>query len=101
MAVNTVVTDRSSLTDTTQIQTVLLPAWRIILTRTLRVYLQSLLGMLSAAGLGAIPTGSQTDAWHMIYHMLGLALFPAAFSFLQNSLELLNRLDETRPALRG
>lgn len=82
-----------------------LPWWQMIGVRALRVYLQSLLGFLTAATTGlAQQFGVQTpvgDFGHLFLSCAGLALAPAAFSLLQNSIELLTKLDTSKPQLRA
>jgi hypothetical protein len=87
------------------VQVIAMPWWQIVLVRTARVYAQSLLGFLTAAGLGAtgavgvkMPTG---DFLHLFGACAGLALAPAVFTLIQNVVELLAKLDVTRPTLRA
>lgn len=88
---------------TTDVRVVVVSAARVVAIRTARTYLQSLLGFLGAAVVGAIPTDplDPPDAWAKLATAAGLALFPAVISCLQNILELLGRLDVTQPELRG
>lgn len=76
---------------------------RIVLTRVARVYVQSLVGML-----GLVMTGIASDALitpndfgGKLVMAAGFALAPSAITLLQNALELLTRLDESRPELRA
>lgn len=62
--------------------------WRLILIRTARSYIQSLLGLLGARELGL--TGI-----HEISFIFVTAAFPAFISLLQNSLEILTKLDSS------
>jgi hypothetical protein len=73
-----------------------------LLTRTLRAYLQSLLGVIVAGSMGIAPEHLPAhDFLHLLRFAAGLALAPAILCFLQNSVELLTRLDQSNPALRG
>jgi hypothetical protein len=73
--------------------------------RFLRTYLQSLLGFILAVGSGAaggvgihIPVGDFGD---LLLKSAGLAVAPAVVSLLQNSIEILSRLDVTKPEVRA
>lgn len=82
---------------------VVVSAARVVVTRGLRTYLQALLGFLGATAIGVIPTDpvAPPEAWQRLVFAAGLALWPAVISVLQNVLELLGRVDVTRPELRG
>lgn len=77
------------------------PVW-IVLVRALRVYLQTLVGLLSAGATGmagsVLPAG---DFLHMIKVCAGLSLASAIMCALQNTLELLGNIDKHAPELRG
>ena len=82
-----------------------MPAWKMVLVRTTRVYLQSLLAFLTAATTGfagaigvQMPVG---DFWHLFRTSAAFAIAPAAMALLHNALELLARLDERKPSLRA
>lgn len=63
-----------------------LPAWKMVLVRTARSFLQSLLGLLTASAMGIISYGE-------LKRMVLIAACPALISFIQNSIEILTRLD--------
>ena len=69
--------------------------------RCTRVYVQTLLGLLSAGGLGAMPGWMPGDLWVNVQQAALLSLAPVVFTFLQNTLELLARLDERNPRWRA
>jgi len=78
---------------------------KMILIRTLRVYVQTLVALLLAGGTGAaaqvgviMPVG---DFWALLAASASLSLASAGITFLQNVLELLARLDVTHPAMRA
>jgi hypothetical protein len=103
----TVVTDRAANTAKMSARTILvaLSPLRIVLTRAARVYVQSLVGFLTAVMTGAagaagvqVPAG---DFWTLLLSCASLAVAPAAMSLLMNIAELLGKWDETRPELRA
>lgn len=97
-ATHTVVTDRPDETESPVIPVFLQPV-QIILIRAARTYLQSLLGMLTAmVGTQIIP---YTDFTDLFVKAASLAVAPMAFSLLQNTLELLAKLDKNSPTLRA
>lgn len=74
--------------------------------RSLRVYAQTFMGLLSAQGLGAVDAilGSSVTPADFVGKLkvaAALSFAPAAFTFLQNAAELVMRLDEKLPKLRG
>jgi hypothetical protein len=73
----------------------------MVLVRCARVYVQSLLGLLSAGGLGAMPGWLPGELWSNIQQAALLSCAPVVFTFLQNSMELLARLDERGPRWRA
>lgn len=87
------------------VQIVAMPAWQIIGVRALRVYVQSLLGFLTATSTGlAGAVGVHIDAGDFLRQVTvaaSLAVAPAFFSLLQNTAELLASIDTSRPTLRG
>ncbi len=103
----TVVTARAGTTDAQLGKTimVLMAPWKIVLVRACRVYLQSLVGLmttfLSGAAHAAGVQMSATDFWGTLVTCAGLAIAPAGMSALTNILELFNRWDETAPQLRA
>lgn len=73
--------------------------------RVLRTYLQSLVGFVLAVGSGAaggvginIQVGDFGD---LMLKSAGLAVAPAVMSLLQNSIEILSKLDQTNPQVRA
>lgn len=82
---------------------VVVPAVGVVLVRVVRTYLQTLIGLLTALGLGVLPVGpvDQLAVWQQVLVTAGLALFPAFMSLLQNTWELLGKWDVTKPELRG
>jgi hypothetical protein len=110
--VKTVVTERAGVepaaaaaSEVGAVTVVTMPAWQIAGVRTVRVYLQSLLGFLTAAGTGyataigvVMPVG---DFGHLFVVSASLAVAPAAFTLLQNVIELLAKIDASNPTLRG
>lgn len=109
--ISTVVTDREGL-GAQSILVVRVPPWRLVLTRAARTWLQTFL-----AGAGLLVIGSLVvdpadwAKWLTAAYLIDLgqrtlvclivATAVAAVSAAQNALELLWRLDETRPGLRG
>ncbi len=76
----------------------------VVLVRALRVYLQTLVGLL---GTGAIASGMVPpdllpagDFAHALRVAAGMSLGPAFVCAAQNTIELLGRLDERLPQLR-
>jgi hypothetical protein len=69
--------------------------------RCARVYLQTILGLLSAGGLGVMPGWTPGELASNVTQAALLSLAPVVFTFLQNTLELLARLDERRPEWRA
>ena len=87
------------------VQVVVMTWYGQVAVRVARTYLQSLIGFLSAIGSGAteavgihIPVG---DFWDLLLKSMGLAVAPAVFSLLQNTYEILTRLDQTNPQVRA
>jgi len=108
MAPATVITARADVSTDHQLSKVvivLMPPLRIIAVRASRVYLQTLLGLLGAFGLGAAADLGVTMApgtfWHTLMTCAGLALAPAVMSILQNTAELLARVDTNLPQMRA
>jgi hypothetical protein len=85
------------------VRVIVVSAARVVLVRTVRTYLQSLLGFLGATVVGVIPGDplAPPDAWAKLATAAGLALFPAVIAAIQNVLELLAKLDTCNPELRG
>jgi len=108
----TVVTERAEMNtdkELASVTVVALPPWKIILIRACRVYLQSLVGFLAATSIGvAGSVGAAVgtpiplmDFWHTLLFSLSLATAPAVISLIQNTLELLAKLDATNPTWRA
>jgi len=90
---------------TDDIQVVVVTWYKQALIRTVRTYLQSLLGFIVAVGSGAagavginIP---MQDFGQLFLSSASLAIAPAIISLLQNAVELLTRLDSTSPQMRA
>ena len=84
---------------------VILTWWQQALIRGARVYLQSLVGFLLAAGTGAaaavgvnLPVG---DFGKLLLSAGSMAVAPAFISLIQNSIEMLTKLDSSSPQLRA
>ncbi|MGH6689531.1 MAG: hypothetical protein ACREF4_02475 [Gammaproteobacteria bacterium] len=85
------------------IQVIVIPWWKQTAIRTVRTYLQALVGFLVAGGTGAaeavgvpLPAG---DFLSLLLASAGLSLAPAVIALLQNSVEILARLES--PATRA
>lgn len=87
-----------SSTPTTVIQ---MPIWQMVLVRVSRNYLQVVLGLLMADGLGAIEMAKDGSFWTVLFVSAKIALAPAAVALLQNVIEFLTRIDVNRPGLRA
>ena len=105
--VSTIVTARSDMTDhqLSKVAVVLMAPLKIIAVRASRVYLQTLIGLLGAFGLGvASEVGVTMTAgtfWHTLVACGSLALAPAVMSILQNTVELLAQVDAKLPQMRA
>lgn len=73
----------------------------IVVVRAARVYLQVVIGLLSAAGLGADGGMLPSAFGPLVWSVLQLALAPALMSVLTNSAELLGRVDVHYPRVRA
>ena len=72
----------------------------ILAVRALRVFLQTLLGLVTA-GL-VTPTALPTkDFVHLLALCASLSLAPAVVCIIQNMIELLARFDQKNPTLAG
>jgi hypothetical protein len=89
------------------VRLVVVSAVRVVFIRVARTYIQALIGLLTAFGLSAVgllPTAEPIDQlalWQKVLTAAGLALFPAFWSFLQNTGELLAKVDVKGPEWRG
>jgi hypothetical protein len=72
-----------------------------VFVRCARVYVQGVLGFATAGGLGLNIGLEAHEAGHLLTRAATLAIAPVAFTFLQNVVELLTRLDESLPRLRA
>lgn len=72
-----------------------------LFVRCARVYVQGVLGFASAEGLGLNIGLEAHETGHILSRAATLAIAPVAFTFLQNLLELLSRLDEKAPRWRA
>lgn len=87
------------------VKVVAMPWWKQTAIRTLRTYLQSLVGFLLAGGTGlagavGVPMPAY-DFWALLQSSAGLALAPAVISLLQNGIEILAKLDSNNPEIRA
>lgn len=80
-----------------------MPWYQMIAIRATRVYLQSLIGFLTAGGTGiAEAVGVPLDQFGgLLGTAATLAIAPAIMSVLTNALEFLTKLDVTNPGLRA
>lgn len=76
---------------------------RIIVTRVARVYVQALVGMLGLVmtGIASDSIIAPNDFGGKLWLAMGFALAPAVMTLLQNTAEILTKLDETKPELRA
>lgn len=75
--------------------------WRMVGIRALRVYLQTVIGLLTAGGVGLDQGILPNEFSDLILTAVKLALAPAVMSALTNTAELLTKLDVTHPQLRA
>jgi hypothetical protein len=73
----------------------------IIAVRASRVYVQSVLGVMTMGGLGVDAGLLPNDMLALFLSAAQLALGPAVFSILTNATELLARIDESFPKFRA
>ena len=73
----------------------------LLLVRCSRVYLQTILGLLSAGGLGMMPGWAPGELLVNLQNSALLSLAPVVYTFLQNAIELLARIDESAPRWRA
>ncbi len=72
----------------------------LVLVRAARVFLQTLLGLLTA-GLVTPKALPASDFMHLLILCASLSLAPAVVCIVQNAIELLGRLDQAYPTLTG
>jgi hypothetical protein len=87
--------------DTPNIVVQPMPWYRIVLIRAGRVYMQSLISFLTVAQVGAATGVLPLEFAMSLQSAALLAIGPAVMSILQNTAELLVRLDESHPQLRA
>jgi len=104
----TVVTERAAMTTDKQLNSVTvvsMPPWKIVLVRATRVYLMTLVGLLTVTGtpLGASVGLSLAapDFFSWLVTCASVSVAPAVISLIQNAAELLAKLDATNPTLRA
>jgi hypothetical protein len=105
----TIVTERVGMVTEHQMNRVLIVLMtpvKIVLVRSVRVYLQSLTGLLTALGVpGVASTVGVTlqfhDFWHLVIACSSLAVVPAFMSALMNTYELFKGWDASHPELRA
>lgn len=78
-----------------------MPVWRMLLVRVARAYVESVLGLLTLDGFGAIEFASAAGFFPHLYVAAQLALGPAAYSLILNGYEYLKKLDVTAPQWRA
>src|SRR4029079_14548158 len=100
-----VMTERAGEKPPTHAEIIVLTWWQQALIRGSRVYLQSLVGFLLAAGTGAaaavgvnLPVG---DFGKLLLSAGRRAVAAAVISLIQNSIEMLTKLDSSSPQLRA
>ena len=108
----TVVTERAEMVTSKQTNSVVVVLMRpvmIVLVRALRVYVQSLTGLLTATGTGIATSVSASigvtmifpDFYHALLASALTATIPAIMSILMNTGELLAKWDASHPMLRA
>lgn len=80
-----------------------LPWWQMVGVRVVRVYLQCLMGFLVVGGTGlGDAAGVPLDQFGGSFIVaVKLAVAPAVVTLIQNTLEIVTKLDVTRPELRA
>lgn len=78
-----------------------MPIWQLLLIRVVRMYIQTILGLLSLSGLGMIMMEGVLKDWSLIAGAMLAALAPTFVSFLQNLLEFLTKIDVKNPQWRA
>lgn len=84
--------------DEPNVKIIALPWWQMIGIRVLRVYLFGVVGFLGTGFAGLTGSGDVKDK---LLSALTLAAAPAIMSLLQNTLEILTKLDITNPTIRA
>jgi hypothetical protein len=75
--------------------------FKIVLIRAARTYLNVVIGLLTAAGVGADGGMMPNDFGPLMLSVLQLGLAPAVMSIIMNSSELLTKIDVNFPQLRA
>ncbi len=89
------------------VQVVTMSVWRQVAIRSLRAYVQNLLGFILAVGTGAAAASGvglnmpAANFGNLLLASAGLALGPTVICMLQNTLEILTKLDVTNPEIRA
>lgn len=88
---------------TTDATTVIqMPIWQMVAVRVVRNYLQVVLGLLAADGVGAVELAhAGNDFWIHLLAAAKIALAPAVIALLHNSVEFLTKLDVNNPEWRA
>lgn len=96
--------------DAPNVQIVEMPAWKQVIVRAVRAYLQNVLGYILGAGIGTsvafaadavLPVMPARDFLTILLAALSAAIGPTLVTIIQNALELTAGLDTSRPGLRG
>src|ERR1051325_179376 len=100
-----VMTERKGELAPRNLEVVVLTWWQQALIRGARVYLQNLVGIILAAGTGAAAAVGVNlpvnDFARLLLSAASIAIAPAVVSILQNSIEILSKLDSTNPTVRA
>ena len=80
---------------------VTMSVWKMLAVRVARAYVESVLGLLTLDGFGAIEFAASAGFFPHLYVAGKLALGPAAYSLILNGYEYLKRLDVTAPQWRA
>ena len=99
-----VMTERAGEPHPTHPEVIMMPWWKQALTRCARVYLQSLAGIWTAMGLpvaSAVGVQLPPEPWKVLLAAIIMAILPAIYSLIQNSIEILTKLDSSSPQLRA
>lgn len=92
---------QTPLSTPVNIQVVAMTAVAQIIVRATRTYLMTLIGLLSAGGIG-LDKGALPDTFGaLMWTSAGMALAPAVMSVLVNLGELLLKIDQRLPELRA
>jgi hypothetical protein len=83
------------------VQVIAMTAIAQTVIRAARTYVTSLTGLLAAGGIGADRGVLPNEFGPLLWTCAGMALAPAAMSFLLNFGELLARLDQHFPQMRA